>query len=150
MKAQLKLENIYAWPTTAKTLFIAFLCLFIVITNFYLGIYPSLKEIHNTNQTNTTLQNKLNAALAAKSTASKHAENINNVLSHISINQLSAVGFLQQAKRIWGVLADPAGTVYHVAVGDIVGAEHGKITHISAKEIVIDNITLPITTKKSL
>lgn len=62
------------------------------------------------------------------------------LLESYPLENLSMVGSLQQQDRIFAVIKSPDGALYRVKVGNYLGPNFGKISHISESEVKLSEI----------
>lgn len=64
----------------------------------------------------------------------KETSLINTSLYHIKM-----IGYLQQNKKVWGLVKIPNGKMYHVTTGEKIGREQAKIIHIFPHYLVVQS-----------
>lgn len=69
------------------------------------------------------------AALISRQTKST------NPLNVYDLNTLRFVGTIAQGKKIWAVILAPDNKDYQVTIGDTIGNNYGKITHITSDKL---------------
>lgn len=56
-------------------------------------------------------------------------------LEDYPLDTLRLMGTLQQKNNLWALVRAPSGTIHRVQTGNHLGKNHGRITHISEREI---------------
>ena len=73
----------------------------------------------------------------SKKATSPHPDRTPEPLEALPIDSLYLVGTLHRGKKIWAVLLTPSNKIYHVAVGNYIGQNNGRITNITAGKVYV-------------
>jgi len=60
-----------------------------------------------------------------------------DALEHYELSQLRMVGTLSSRRRAYALVQDPQQRVYLVAVGSLIGPDHGVVVRIREQEILL-------------
>jgi type IV pilus assembly protein PilP len=61
-------------------------------------------------------------------------------LEQFELDTLSMVGTFAMGDSEWALIRDPDGVVHRVAVGNYIGRNHGRVTHIQRNEIGLSEL----------
>lgn len=67
-------------------------------------------------------------------------ERVREYLERFELDTLSMVGTFSQGEAEWGLIRDPDGVVHRVSVNQYMGKNHGRVTRISATEVILSEL----------